>query len=57
MRSKVSTRPSLEIHNYARSGGLLALSRVHHVPVAHRFFADDGILQSHQLVYSPYNQT
>ena len=29
---------------------LLASSRVHHVPVAHRFFTDDGIFQLHQLV-------
>ncbi|HIY92320.1 MAG TPA: hypothetical protein H9820_05175, partial [Candidatus Companilactobacillus pullicola] len=43
-------RPDLEIHDFSQSEKLLASSRVHHVPVAHRFFADDGIFQLHQLV-------
>ncbi|KAE9561425.1 hypothetical protein ATN92_04905 [Companilactobacillus bobalius] len=56
LRSKVSIRPNLEIHDFAQSAELLASSRVHHVPVAHRFFADDGMFQLYQLVFN-CNQT
>ncbi|HIY92193.1 MAG TPA: hypothetical protein H9820_04530, partial [Candidatus Companilactobacillus pullicola] len=48
--SKVSRRPDLEIHDFSRSGKLLASSRVHHVPEAHRFSTTDGHPQPIQLI-------
>jgi hypothetical protein len=50
LRSKVSRRPSLKIHNFTRSGKLLASSRVRYVPAAHIFFAEDGILKHNSKI-------